>query len=166
MKDEGYTVSHSASLSFSHTQTTYTSNAQHINQNPLILHKVKQKERKKSNFLGSGREKSTSCIWYNVYMRERHNKEETQEYHIQKGASIRQSLVRPESGPERRLRGFWATWAVNNRFLWCLMSPIFRNTRLSNQQDDQNLWYHCQLFFLPKATCGSATPNNYYGQKG
>lgn len=108
-QDEGYTVSHSASLSFSHTQTTYTSNAQHINQNPLILHKVKQKERKKSNFLGSGREKSTSCIWYNVYMRERHNKEEAQEYHIQKRANIRQSLVRPESGPERRLRGFWAT---------------------------------------------------------
>lgn len=100
-------VSHSASLSLSHTQTTYTRSAQHINQNPLILHKVKQKERKKSKFLESGREKPSSCICYNEYTRERRNKEETQEYHIQKRANIRQSSVGTESGPETR--GFWAT---------------------------------------------------------
>lgn len=32
---------------------------------------MSSKKRKKSNFLGSGREKANSCMWYNAYMNER-----------------------------------------------------------------------------------------------
>lgn len=63
----------------------------------------KKKERENSNLGRNGREKASTCIQYNAHVRERHNKEENQEYHTQKRANIKRSSVSTESSPETRL---------------------------------------------------------------
>ena len=92
------------SLSLIHTNYMHKQWPAH-KQKALTPYKVKQKEkeRENSNFLGSGREKASSCIWYNARVREGHNEEENQEYHIQKRANIKHSSVSTKSGPETRL---------------------------------------------------------------